>query len=707
MANRYCNLVGVNRISEDYPSITEGFDGVQRDMDAATAGINDVQAQVDTLVINGDSSPAAAQAAVDANGHDYKNLKVRLDTEHTQLKNNKADRSEVNALATEKANQIDLNATNVVVAQKADQTYVDEQIANIGDGSPKETFATFAELQTTYPTGAIGVYLVAQNGHWYYWNGTAWTDGGEYQSDGLADKSVTPKKLSFLPVVGKVGRNLFNKDDVVLDRYINWAAGDERANTAYVASVYIPVDSNTTYNLNHSEQLAWYAADRSFVSGVNKSGNGSITITSPATARFIRISVLKANLNIVQLEKGSIATAYESYVMIDDNKIQNESIAKEKLAFEVVVPITSKNLFYKDKITTGYYIGGIDGVLKPNPSYSVSDFIQVAPDTFYTRNFVDLMTIYNSEKIGISFTNTTTGTATFKIPPDGYFIRVSLPNTRLNSYQIEEGEETTEYEKAGSYLTPSYFDSATENALNNLILNPTHKTIHSIMSPIRKNNGLQIKLIGDSITQGVGGTGFAQDGYNFVGDYRVNTKGYCWANLLRDYLQEKFICTVKNWGTTGRTSRFLVENILTLVESTDDIVICMIGTNNRNQSAGQTIDQFYDDLIYIGNYVRGLGKEIIFMSSIPASISNETDVNNPKTYHMEDIDTVIMCAAAYFSMDYISLYKILMSYCDQKGITIDSLLGDGLHPNDDGYTLMFNFVCDGLGIGRKRPNATW
>lgn len=49
-------------------------------------------------------------------------------------------------------------------------------------GSPKGVYATLEALQTAYPTGAEGIYVVQADGHWYYWNGSAWTDGGTYLS---------------------------------------------------------------------------------------------------------------------------------------------------------------------------------------------------------------------------------------------------------------------------------------------------------------------------------------------------------------------------------------------------------------------------------------------------------------------------------------------------------------------------------------------
>ncbi|MFC8983861.1 SGNH/GDSL hydrolase family protein, partial [Streptomyces sp. NPDC057131] len=207
---------------------------------------------------------------------------------------------------------------------------------------------------------------------------------------------------------------------------------------------------------------------------------------------------------------------------------------------------------------------------------------------------------------------------------------------------------------------------------------------------------------------GVGGTDWEQNGEQ-IGNTSFYTSpySYCWGNLLRDLFQEKFLCTVKNWGTTGRTSSFILQNINSLVEAADDIIILAVGANNRNVNNNSTMQQFYNDLIAIADYVRGLGKEIIFVCSSPVSVENEMDPSNPKNYHMEDVDTIIMSAAAHFNMEYISVYKLMLNYCELKGITIDSLLKDGIHENDDGYTVVFNFICDALGIGRKPPGATW
>jgi exopolysaccharide biosynthesis protein len=74
---------------------------------------------------------------------------------------------------------------------------LDAKIVSIADGSPKGTFATLSALQSTYPDGTDGVFLVLENGHWYYY-ASGWKDGGVYQATGIADKSITPEKTTFI-----------------------------------------------------------------------------------------------------------------------------------------------------------------------------------------------------------------------------------------------------------------------------------------------------------------------------------------------------------------------------------------------------------------------------------------------------------------------------------------------------------------------------
>lgn len=65
----------------------------------------------------------------------------------------------------------------------------DDKISNMGNATPKP-YATLAALQAAFPTGAIGVYVVAADGKWYYWSGTAWEPGGVYQASSFTDDQL-------------------------------------------------------------------------------------------------------------------------------------------------------------------------------------------------------------------------------------------------------------------------------------------------------------------------------------------------------------------------------------------------------------------------------------------------------------------------------------------------------------------------------------
>lgn len=78
--------------------------------------------------------------------------------------------------------------------QKADKTYIDNYLAKIT--YVPTTFVDLNALQAKYPSGANGLYITADTGHKFIWDGSAWKDCGAYQSAGLADGSVTIDKLN-------------------------------------------------------------------------------------------------------------------------------------------------------------------------------------------------------------------------------------------------------------------------------------------------------------------------------------------------------------------------------------------------------------------------------------------------------------------------------------------------------------------------------
>ena len=233
--------------------------------------------------------------------------------------------------------------------------------------------------------------------------------------------------------------------------------------------------------------------------------------------------------------------------------------------------------------------------------------------------------------------------------------------------------------------------------------------MQSLLSKAMSGERLIIKLLGDSITAGYGGTGYnaSADGGGdllFWNSYE-NLEGHCWANSLKSYLQDKFSNVfVKNYGVTGAKSSDLINYFNTIVKSPDDIVIVMIGTNDRGQSNPRQF--LYNNLVTLKSKLDDLGKPMIVMANIPASVNNET-TGAEKLMHMEDVAQVVRAFAQDHSVPFVDVYDLFIEYCISTGTDIDSLLGDGLHPNDNGYSIMFELISKALGFSPKRPGATW
>ncbi|MBQ2764665.1 MAG: SGNH/GDSL hydrolase family protein [Firmicutes bacterium] len=220
---------------------------------------------------------------------------------------------------------------------------------------------------------------------------------------------------------------------------------------------------------------------------------------------------------------------------------------------------------------------------------------------------------------------------------------------------------------------------------------------------------IRIKLLGDSITHGQGGTGFNPTGATIVPGYSRNEDGYCWAKLFKEDLESRFNCEVINNAITGINIGFIVNHFDQMVDETDDIIVCIIGTNNRTQAKdGQPkqtkrayMELFYSELMNLQKLLAATGKDVIYVANIPASAENEKDGEDFwRLLHMNDVNDLYIKAAAECGFPLISLYSLFLDYCETKKIHMDSLLIDGLHPNDEGYAVIYQLMMKEIGLGK-------
>ena len=108
-------------------------------------------------------------------------------------------------------------------------------------------------------------------------------------------------------------------------------------------------------------------------------------------------------------------------------------------------------------------------------------------------------------------------------------------------------------------------------------------------------------------------------------------------------------------------------------------------------------DIFRENIGILVGKLRERGIPFIFMANIPASAKNEEDgADNWRIIHMNDINDLDKETSAALDFPLVSLYDAFCDYIDENGIELDSLLADGLHPNDEGYRVMFGLIAEAL-----------
>ncbi len=231
-------------------------------------------------------------------------------------------------------------------------------------------------------------------------------------------------------------------------------------------------------------------------------------------------------------------------------------------------------------------------------------------------------------------------------------------------------------------------------------------TARQVFEKIKNKTTPRIKLLGDSITHGVGGDGFLQDGEPIVDEFRRNPRGYCWAKSFTALMAERYGAAVINNACTGTNIEFVIKNFDKLVDRCDDLVICTIGTNNRHQykktgekrSRADMLDTFYSNILALDAKFRALGVPVIFVANIPATAENEKDKEDYwRILHMKDIADLYKLASVECSFPLISLYDAMNEYLRREGKKLEEYLPDGLHPNNAGYDIMFKLILDALG----------
>ena len=243
----------------------------------------------------------------------------QLNNVKTDLSTNYAKKTDVNDLATNKAEKVDL-----------DKKYSKEDIQNnIGFGDINKNISKIDETMISDElkqqiAGNAGVSSVSKE---------------SITTDKLAEKSVTYSKIPMFDVKG----NLFNKLNVTSGNYVNPENGNLVTYTGYNASEYIEINGNTIYTVSHKHNIAFYDSEKNYISGIEQnetSANGTVfTFTTPSNARYIRLSIKDVFLNYFSFNKGNEIDDSDmkyTFEKLDFNKEENEGNLFSRLDSSII-----------------------------------------------------------------------------------------------------------------------------------------------------------------------------------------------------------------------------------------------------------------------------------------------------------------------------------------------------------------------------------
>lgn len=230
----------------------------------------------------------------------------------------------------------------------------------------------------------------------------------------------------------------------------------------------------------------------------------------------------------------------------------------------------------------------------------------------------------------------------------------------------------------------------------NIVWTDVHQSnkenIETYVSELKNKN---IVFCGDSIVAGMGGSGYSPTGTPISnkpihGDEinKRNESGVCWVNSMCTYLSNYNVSSAVNNGISGLNSSELLNHIAEIIPETTDIAIISIGTNDRNNLSLETT---INNIKMIGEYCLQHNITPYFLTLIQ---STSTGGAYSTTYEINDaIHTACKHSYSCFNM-----FSELNYYIFCNNIELNSILKDGLHPNDNGYNIMFNIAKKLFGL---------
>lgn len=616
---------------------------------------------------------------------DYNSLQ-RIIINENQAANLQNQVNQTNAQLETKANEISVNANKI--------SSLETQLNSVSSGSPKGVYATVSDLTTAFPSGNTNIYVVSADGGWYYWNGSSWTKGGEYQSTSIGEYTIKPINTTLFTDNFNLCRGLKHGKLNTTSGVIVDHANDCVSNPIYSNSQKITV-KNFDNTSNMGCCLAFYKADGTFL-GTTSWGiipsktEGTFTNNyTTDTAYFVFYTNLNAFTDRIMIVNGQYSSlTWKEPFKIKENFIEDYT---KPLILELQ-NINNSDLFKKIEVQENglgqnFTNVSIDktGVEKTYAGWYTSDYkickdvkkvnlVNVPFYEKYTTDSINAISFYDKDKNFIQgFANYTGG---YTNPSGSYTAEIVPP---LNSYYYRT---TKNNEKTGTI---------TLTVVKKEIL----QRVEDLENGVNKQR-INVLCIGDSLTEG-------DYGSEPEGTKNVKEKNYPY------FMNQVTGWNVTNKGKCGFTPSQYWNNFIKWGIDFDgmkyDVVIIMLGTNGGmtdTLEADTTItsDQTYEDYANTGtgNYCKIIeyinekmsGKTQIILCTCPFVDSSR----RPKYVNsINNANIVIPKIANKYSLPLIDIRNKLG--LSNINTSIFQPI-DGLHFGEYGYSRLGTFIANNV-----------
>ena len=599
-------------------------------------------------------------------------------------------------------------------------------------GGPKETYASLSALQTAYPNGASGVYLTSDNGHWYYWNGSAWTNGGVYQSsedvkqikedlvklksdDGIKGNQISSEKFEIFSsdltnnwVDGKY-ITAGNAEEIVYDGF--------SYGTAQICpdDEYVEISGFYANPLLNEGNFVVFTNGSTVIHELNVFPYYTFELVDLETLTF-RIKVpngaknVKYNVNTKDKDKAycksikTDGTKKLEWLEIDVDSIP-DTYDKEKRIYARDMPLTSYKFWMMDgslytanelfRCTETIYIpSGTE--IKVFPYYKKGKNGNAANGAFVDSNgkFVRVIGDYAEGE---------TDYITLTVPSDAVGIQLNYTNESESVNNISSSLIYVEFNSTKKYFEWMDIHSSNINDSELMLMKKRMNNEPQVKTSIYKYgdsllkpfdfSGKSLVAFGDSITAGVANEGSGNiSAYEDAYIRRFST--YVGAILTNNAVSGSTITFVDNESITSIYTK------VTSYSNEADYIIISGGTNDYNQ--GRTLGEygdntkytFYGSLKLICEYLKTNypNTKVIFITPINVT----KDFNGHDRKLLNDYRNAIYEVATSYEYSVVNgidlIPATLQSGWDNEMINKN----DGCHPTIKGHRLYARNLCGKL-----------